>query len=190
MRVLVRRAVDDRLGVEQDEIGVVALPDRAAFDDPQVFGGERGHLADALLEADDVAFANVVAEGNRVKAPNPRGWEPSRSPSLQMTVCGQAMIASMSGSSMAKPIMSDSLPISVSALSRPHQSRFDVGAADFRDLGERQAVVGRFRQEVGQEDVVGREQVAEDVLGARPAGRGRGRGTRVVSQVKDVLQAR
>ena len=104
-----------------------------------------------------------------MKAPEAaRDGNRSRSPSLQITACGQAMMASMSGSSMATTAHQGFAAHLGVGLEQIHQGRLGVGAAHFGDLGECQAVVGRFRQEVGKEDIVRRHQVGEDVLRAVP----------------------
>ena len=71
-RLVVRRVAPDRRRIEHDEVGQVAVADRAALAQPEPRGGRAGHLADRLLEAEQRLVAHELAEDARVAAVGPR----------------------------------------------------------------------------------------------------------------------
>lgn len=52
----------DRIGIEDDEVGLHAGADEAAVVEAQALGGEAGHLADGVLKGEDFQVADVAFE--------------------------------------------------------------------------------------------------------------------------------
>src|SRR5262245_44785582 len=71
-RILVRSreggGVLDRGGVEDDDVGPAALAEEAAVSEAEGGGGERGHLADGVFEAQELEVADVAGEDAGVVA--------------------------------------------------------------------------------------------------------------------------
>src|SRR5205814_1865007 len=67
-----RRAVGDGLGIEDRHVGIAAGPQSAAAGETKTIGGEAGHPAHRLFEAEEPELAAVIAENAWEGAPQPR----------------------------------------------------------------------------------------------------------------------
>jgi diguanylate cyclase (GGDEF)-like protein len=70
--LVVRGVAPDGLGVEHDEIGQVAIADRAALPKTESRRRGTGHLSDRLLQAEQALVSDELAEDPRIGAVRPR----------------------------------------------------------------------------------------------------------------------
>src|SRR5262249_50942609 len=68
VRIVKRGAVSDRRGIEEHEIGGVALDDRTAVREAKCSGRAAGHLVDGLRQADKVEIAGVMSKNPRKRS--------------------------------------------------------------------------------------------------------------------------